>query len=104
MDGIKEIGGVRKSIGDFMTEMPKVPRLARPWDMFNKNIGRVEDTIQKERMSICNDCPYLIKLTKQCSKCGCFMEAKTRLPHASCPEGKWDAVNIDENKISYKED
>jgi len=73
---------------------------ARPWDLFNKNIKKVEDDIQKDRMSICIECPHLIKLTKQCTKCGCFMEAKTRLPHATCPIGKWGEVKID---ATYKE-
>jgi len=72
-----------------MTDRP-----ARPWDLFNKNIGRVQNEIAKERMDICNSCPELIKLTKQCKKCGCFMEAKTKLPNASCPLGKWGEVIV----------
>lgn len=78
----------------------KEDRPARPWDLFNKNIKKVEDSIHDERMAICLECPFLLKLTKQCTKCGCFMDAKTRLPNASCPEGKWGTVNID---ASYKE-
>ncbi len=77
-------------------------RKSRPWDLFNKNIGRVEETLQKERMSICMQCPHLIKVTKQCSKCGCFMDAKTKLPNASCPIGKWDTVDIKVDDIDYK--
>ena len=69
-------------------------RPARPWDMFNKNIGRVQDKIHEERMSICLQCPELIKLTKQCKKCGCLMEAKTKLPNAECPLGKWKRTDI----------
>lgn len=75
---------------------------ARPWDLFNKNIEKVSLEIQKERMAICIECPELIQLTKQCKKCGCFMEAKTKLPHAECPLGKWNKVKIDENSIDYK--
>ena len=69
-------------------------RKARPWDLFNKNIGRVETEVAKERLAICLQCPELIKLTKQCKKCGCLMEAKTKLPNASCPLGKWQEVRI----------
>lgn len=76
---------------------------ARPWDLFNKNIERVPDHIKKERLDICKACPELIKLTTQCKKCGCFMDAKTGLPHAECPLGKWDRFFIDPNKVSYKE-
>lgn len=75
-----------------MTERP-----ARPWDLFNKNIGRVETTIAKERMDICNECPAL-KLGV-CGECGCIMAAKTKLPNAFCPLHKWDAV-----EVSYKEE
>lgn len=76
---------------------------ARPWDLFNKNIGRVGEEIHKERMSICNQCPELIKATHQCKKCGCFMNLKTKLPNADCPLGKWGKADINTNNISYKE-
>lgn len=69
---------------------------ARPWDLFNAKIEKVKGDISAERMSICLSCPELIKLTKTCKKCGCFMEAKTRLPHASCPLNKWEAIEIKE--------
>jgi len=72
---------------------------ARPWDLFNKNIEKVNTDIANQRFEICKVCPELIKLTSQCKKCGCFMEAKTKLPHAECPIGKWDKV-----VISFKEE
>jgi hypothetical protein len=79
--------------------MSDKPRKARPWDLFNKNLGRVETTIAEERYEICAICPKLIKLTGQCKECGCFMQQKVKLPHAFCPINKWDAVSI-----SYTED
>ncbi len=75
-------------------------RPARPWDLFNKNIGRVSESLQKERMAICRSCEFFIELTNQCKKCGCIMDAKTRLPNASCPEHKWEA--FDEDSVSFK--
>jgi hypothetical protein len=78
------------------------PKPVRPWDLLNKNKLRVEAVMQKERMSICSTCPELIKLTKQCTKCGCFMEAKTKLADAFCPLHKWGAVDMSD--ISYRED
>ena len=42
-----------------------------------------------QRMSLCNACPHFVKTTTQCKRCGCFMSAKTKLKHASCPIGKW---------------
>ena len=73
--------------------MPK-KKQARPWDLFNKNIGRVTTDVADERLKICHVCPELIQVTSQCKKCGCFMNAKAKLPNASCPLGKWDAVEI----------
>lgn len=80
-------------------DLPPIPELrkpAKPWDLLNPDIGRVPDEIKDARMSICEQCPYLMKLSKTCRKCGCFMSAKTTLPHAFCPIGKWDAVDKEE--------
>ena len=74
-------------------------RPARPWDLFNKNLGRVETEVAEERMAICRACPELIQLTSQCKECKCIMTAKTKLPNASCPLGKWGTV-----KVNYKEE
>jgi hypothetical protein len=27
-----------------------------------------------------------------CKLCGCYLDAKVRLPHEECPEGKWKAA------------
>lgn len=78
------------------------PKKARPWDMLNKNIGRVTLELKEERLSMCRECPQLIKITEQCKKCGCHMPWKASLPHAECPIGKWKAVTLDD--VSYKED
>lgn len=61
----------------------------RPWDMLNPNVDYAEESVQKERLSICKTCPELIKLTNQCKKCGCFMNLKTKLEKAKCPLEKW---------------
>jgi len=61
---------------------------AKPWDILDKN-KRVEEDTYKDRMDICNKCEFLINMTKQCMKCGCFMEIKTRIDNAYCPIGKW---------------
>lgn len=74
---------------------------ARPWDLFNKNIGRVTEEEQKVRMSICKACPFLIKPTQTCMKCGCFMTEKTKLPNAECPLHKWEQVDL--NKVPFTE-
>jgi len=65
----------------------------RPWDLINPKIHAVPVKVSGERLAICLECPELIKLTKQCKKCGCFMVAKTTLPEAECPIGKWGKKN-----------
>lgn len=61
----------------------------RPWDLANPETEWAEESVSEARYSICNSCPELIKLTKQCKKCGCFMAAKTKLAKATCPLEKW---------------
>jgi hypothetical protein len=65
---------------------------ARPWDLLNKNVGRVEDTVAEERLAICKECPKLIKKLNTCRECGCFMVEKVKLPNAFCPIGKWQTA------------
>ena len=61
---------------------------SRPWDIANHE-NYADEKIAVERMVICESCPRLIKITKQCKECGCFMSIKTRLEKATCPLGKW---------------
>ena len=64
-------------------------RPARPWDLFNKNIGRVEGEMAEKRLAICKSCPKLLP-TGNCLECGCFMSQKVKLPNAECPLHKWE--------------
>lgn len=61
----------------------------RPWDLINPETEWASDEVAEKRYAICKECPELIKLTKQCKKCGCFMAAKTKLEKATCPLEKW---------------
>jgi len=70
---------------------------AKPWDLLDKS-QRVSDDIAHERMEICKSCKHLT-ITQQCTKCGCFMELKTKLKNAYCPIYKWmDIKNEGEEK------
>jgi hypothetical protein len=69
-------------------------RPARPWDIFNKNIEKVGEEIANSRLDICRSCDHFIKITQQCTQCGCIMPAKAKLPHASCPIEKWQSVEV----------
>lgn len=60
-----------------------------PLDMLNPNTKRASEDLATQRFDICLSCPELIKVTKQCKQCGCFMAAKTKLESAKCPLGKW---------------
>jgi hypothetical protein len=60
-----------------------------PLDMLNPKTKRVDSETKNKRMSICQLCPDLIKLTSQCKRCGCFMDFKAALEESKCPIGKW---------------
>lgn len=49
-------------------------------------------TIAERRREICNDCKHQIVVigANICNKCGCSIWAKSLIPNAKCPEGKWD--------------
>ena len=61
----------------------------KPWDLLNPNKERSLGEVAEERYAICKSCEHFIKLSKQCKKCGCFMNLKTKLEEATCPIGKW---------------
>jgi hypothetical protein len=60
-----------------------------PMDLINPNTEWADEAKALQRYEICKSCPELIKLTKQCKKCGCQMQLKTKLELAACPIGKW---------------
>ena len=35
--------------------------------------------LAEKRMEICRECPFYVKLTHQCKKCGCIMNLKTKV-------------------------
>jgi hypothetical protein len=60
----------------------------RPWDLLKKN-NYTDDETANMRLNICLGCEHLLKNSKICKKCGCFMQAKTKLKLATCPIKKW---------------
>jgi hypothetical protein len=60
-----------------------------PLDAINPYSPRANEETAANRMSICESCPRLIKVTHQCRECGCLMKIKTKLLDARCPLGKW---------------
>lgn len=51
--------------------------------------NHIDSTVSDKRMAICEQCPELFQLTKQCKKCACFMPLKTKFNGAYCPLEKW---------------
>ncbi len=60
-----------------------------PLDLVKPGTEWAEESVANERFSICQACPELINISKQCKKCGCFMAIKTKMQAATCPIGKW---------------
>ena len=61
---------------------------ARPTDLLDKE-NYTSEEMSSARMSICEECPRLVKTTKQCKECGCFMRLKVKIKTAACPLSKW---------------
>jgi hypothetical protein len=53
----------------------------------------VASEVVAARMTVCEACPNFLDsaspLGPKCSRCGCFLKAKTVLITQHCPEGKW---------------
>lgn len=62
---------------------------------FVDKLGDMKDTIlspeelYNQRITICRECEFFREQSVTCSKCGCYMQLKTRLTGANCPVGKW---------------
>lgn len=69
--------------------MSEKKRAVKPWDLLNPSKDHATDEEAQKRYDICDWCPEFISLTKQCKKCGCFMNLKVKLQEATCPLGKW---------------
>jgi len=52
-------------------------------------IHLASEEVSSTRLDICLKCEHLIKVTRQCSKCFCIVDAKVQLENAKCPKGKW---------------
>jgi hypothetical protein len=48
-----------------------------------------EESVVKNRLTICEQCTFFETYQKRCTKCGCFMQAKAHLQAATCPISKW---------------
>ena len=52
---------------------------------------------KNKRIDICNSCEFLLTLTRNCKKCGCFVDAKATLTKSECPMSKWPKIIVSED-------
>ena len=57
--------------------------------VIGKVVSLSPDELAAERMKVCEECEHFMHLAKQCRLCWCFMELKTKLLEAECPDQKW---------------
>jgi hypothetical protein len=62
----------RKTAGKIMASGPKVAL-----------------SVARQRVAICNNCPHLLKMTRNCKKCLCFVDEKALFQNEHCKIGKW---------------
>lgn len=70
-------------------EWKKAQGETRPWHLLDHSKYVDDSKITEDRLNICHSCPFYIKSTTQCKKCGCLMSLKAKLELAACPVGKW---------------
>ena len=54
-----------------------------------KNFIKGIEAMAARRMKICRECPDWDAKFRRCKACGCFLQAKVRVPQSRCPRGKW---------------
>jgi hypothetical protein len=62
---------------------------SRPWHLLDPSARITDQDKIDKRYNLCKSCDHFIKLTTQCTQCGCIMKVKTTLLIAECPIGKW---------------
>lgn len=78
---------------------------------FTNHIDNVKPEFYESRKATCLSCPELKNYENtvegsihkyQCTKCGCFMEAKWTIAGAGCPLNKWNDSNPPANTFPPK--
>jgi hypothetical protein len=52
-------------------------------------LERVPDSEKQRRLDICTRCEFYVQAVVSCSRCWCFLPAKTSLVKSRCPMGRW---------------
>tara|TARA_R110002124_G_scaffold217831_4_gene383644 strand:+ start:2496 stop:2819 length:324 start_codon:yes stop_codon:yes gene_type:complete len=90
---------------------PKLPSFFKMAATFTKELAayaakgapNVSAESYIKRLDACNSCPFLIKDTMRCGKCGCLLEQKAKWRTSDCPAtpSKWEPemmMSDDEHK------
>ena len=49
----------------------------------------VSEEERARRIAVCEGCEFFFAADRRCSKCNCWMDLKSKLRTAACPENKW---------------
>lgn len=48
-----------------------------------------EAELAAERVKLCETCDEFARVSRQCKVCWCFIDLKTKVAEAECPQAKW---------------
>ena len=83
---------------------PSMPSVFQQAKNFTKAVAKhamnggqgVPPAVKKSRLDLCSGCEFLSG--DRCSKCGCFVSAKTDWASERCPIGKWETYKATRGK------
>lgn len=55
----------------------------------SNGMKNVDDSVYKERLSVCKKCEHLALKQNMCKKCGCYLPIKAKWEVSECPINKW---------------
>lgn len=64
--------------------MKKIWPIVLGWWLYVTNRN---NTLALNRLNKCVNCPFRVGVT--CGECGCFLQAKARIPEEQCPKYFW---------------
>jgi hypothetical protein len=48
----------------------------------------------KERLQVCQVCPFLHHKERRCTDCGCWVDTKARFKSEDCPQNYWRKLDV----------
>ena len=55
-------------------------------------LERVPNSERQRRIDICTRCEFYVPAVVSCSKCWCFLPAKTSFVASRCPMRRWSVI------------